>query len=137
MNDVRRRTLVICDDDAPTRLVLARMTRRRYRVLEAADGPAALALIAAEKPEFMLLDLSMPGMDGLETLRRARQAHPALAVTMLTGVSDVDMANKALALGARCYVTKPLDCPAAELWRLIESTPPSERGWRVEGEQPL
>lgn len=129
-----RRTLIVCDDDAPTRSLLVRMTRRRYRVLEAAEGPAALALVAAERPEFMLLDLSMPGMDGLETLRRARQLSPALAVTMLTGVSDLDMARKALALGARCYVTKPLDCSEAELWRLIESAPnPTERGWRVEG----
>lgn len=132
-----RRTLVVCDDDAATRRVLAAMTQRRFRVLEAGDGPTALALIEREKPEFMLLDLSMPGLDGLEVLARARRLDPTLAVTMLTGVSDLDMARKALALGARSYVTKPLDCTEAELWRLIESAPgPMERGWRVEGQPP-
>jgi DNA-binding NarL/FixJ family response regulator len=90
----------------------------RLRVAGSArDGAEALALVEREQPDVVLMDISMPVMDGLEATRRIVAAHPDVAVLMLTGSNarlDVDRARKA---GAAGYVTK--DRIAAELIEAI------------------
>lgn len=78
-------------------------------VLTAATGEEALSLAAAERPRLMLLDMTMPGMSGLEVLKAVRVSAPAMTVIMLTGQVDVELARRALTLGAAEYVTKPFD----------------------------
>ncbi|NNN05844.1 MAG: response regulator [Elusimicrobia bacterium] len=73
--------ILIVDDDADVRAVLAATLRPIFRIVEAADGATALDLIAHEQPRLLLLDVSMPGLGGLEVLRkaRARAIHPCLS----------------------------------------------------------
>lgn len=126
--------VLVVDDDADVRLVLAGILRPVAEVVEAKDGEEALSLLAREKPGLMLLDLTMPGVGGLEVLERARSVAPGLLVVMLTGERDLATARAALDAGARAFITKPFDpeIVLAEVRRLIEDRPsPGGAPWRV------
>ncbi|MDE2140784.1 MAG: response regulator [Elusimicrobia bacterium] len=101
--------LLIVDDDADIRRVLRGILTPLGTVLEAAGGAEALILVRDEKPSLMLLDVSMPVMDGLTVLTDALSIDPKLIVLMLTGELDLNTARRALDAGARAYVTKPFD----------------------------
>jgi DNA-binding NarL/FixJ family response regulator len=86
---------------------------------EAADGAAALREVAAREPDVVLMDLSMPGVDGVEATRRIMAEHPGVKVVVLTSFSDRDRVNDALAAGAVGYQLK--DCEPAELIGAVRS----------------
>jgi CheY-like chemotaxis protein len=130
------RTLLIVDDDADLRAVLRRLLEPLGRIVEAADGAEALLLVKAERPALMLLDVSMPGLDGLTVLEDALSINPKLLVVMLTGEMDLHVARRALTSGAREYVTKPFDPRAlsGEIERLLresEELRSPDRPWRL------
>jgi len=107
-------TLLVVDDNEANRDMLTRrLERRGYRVLKAEDGPSALALIAAEPVDLVLLDIEMPGLSGLDVLREVRQTHTGLQlpILMATARSDSTDVVEALEAGANDYVVKPLDFP--------------------------
>ncbi len=95
-------------DDDPTvaEVVAGYLTRAGHTVDRAADGPAALAQAAARRPDLVVLDLMLPGMDGLEVCRRMRE-HGPVPVIMLTARGDEDDRILGLEVGADDYVTKP------------------------------
>ena len=113
--------ILIVDDGADFRTLLAIALAPLAEIVEAADGPEALRKIASDKPKLMLLDVSMPEMGGLAVLKKARALDPKLVVVMLTGESDLSVAKKAVELGARAFITKPFDVDAVlgELRRLL------------------
>ncbi|MGB8400276.1 putative bifunctional diguanylate cyclase/phosphodiesterase [Bradyrhizobium sp.] len=111
-----RPRLLIVDDIGDNRSVLTRRFQRRgFEVVEAESGLAAIELINKEPFDLVLLDVMMPGIDGIETLRRIRsQKSPsALPVIMVTAKSESDNIVDALDLGANDYVTKPVDFAVA------------------------
>ncbi len=104
--------LLVVDDDANNRIALARrLTQQGYEVETASDGPHALARIPDGRYDLVLLDQMMPGMDGIEVLRRLRQTYSQseLPVIMVTGVDESQTVVEALRLGANDYVVKPVD----------------------------
>lgn len=103
-----RHKIIIADDEESIRLLLRRIFSDHI-VLAAADGQAALRLIAAESPSVVLLDLNMPLMSGLEVLYALKNTDSAPLVIVLTGNDDLDSARKALELGAISYITKPFE----------------------------
>jgi diguanylate cyclase (GGDEF)-like protein/PAS domain S-box-containing protein len=108
--------LLIVDDDEANRDMLGRrLARAGFRVSVASDGGEALARIAQEDYSLILLDKSMPGMNGIDVLRRIRQSWgPArLPVVMATAETLSQSVVEALALGANDYITKPIDFPVA------------------------
>jgi signal transduction histidine kinase len=108
--------LLIVDDVFDNREVLARRFRNRgFHISEAAGGLEALELIAREAFDLVLLDWMMPDIDGLEVLRRIREARTAaeLPVIMVTAKSLSENVVEALRLGANDYVTKPVDFEVA------------------------
>ncbi len=130
--------ILVVDDDADQRRTIHLALEALCEVLEASNGREALAVINAERPCALLLDIGMPEMGGLAVLRAAHDLSPAMAVIMLTGEMDLEVARSALELGARSYVTKPFDVGQlrAEVKRLLE---PKEGGdharpWRIAGE---
>jgi DNA-binding NtrC family response regulator len=129
--------LLIVDDEDDMRRLLRRILAPVCDVIEAADGLDALSALRREKPRLMLVDITMPEMDGLAVLEAAQRISPATAVVMLTGDADVATAVAALDAGARAYITKPFD-PGylrEEIVRLLE--PPAKAGdapWQTRGE---
>jgi two-component system response regulator CpxR len=73
------------------------------------DGREALSLLEKEEPEIMVLDLKMPGIDGLEVLRRVKEEHPKVEVIVMTGQGSESDKDKCLKLGAFAYLEKPVD----------------------------
>jgi diguanylate cyclase (GGDEF)-like protein len=109
-------TLLVVDDDAMNRDALSRrLSRTGYTVLTAESGADALAIINAHRVDAVLLDVMMPGMSGLETLRHLRQSRSVseLPVIMVTAKDGSDDVVEALDLGANDYVTKPIDYAVA------------------------
>ena len=127
--------ILIVDDDADLRSVLAAVLRPFFSILEASNGPAALEVVKREHPRLALVDMSMPGMDGLEVLAAAKTLDPGLIVVMLTSERDLEVAARALKLGATEYVTKPFDAEyiRAEVIRLTGASGESLDGkpWKV------
>lgn len=104
--------LLLVDDELDLLDSLAMVLRRRgMDVSPCADGYRALEAIAAGPFDVVVLDMKMPGIDGLETLRRIRQTHPALPVVLLTGHPSDDLAALGLRQGAAECLMKPLDVP--------------------------
>ncbi|MER6138472.1 response regulator transcription factor [Streptomyces sparsogenes] len=100
------RVLVVEDDRTVAEVVSGYLDRAGYVVDRAEDGPAALAVAAAHWPDLVVLDLMLPGMDGLEVCRRMRGRGP-VPVIMLTARGDEDDRILGLEVGADDYVTKP------------------------------
>ncbi|MFY9954759.1 putative bifunctional diguanylate cyclase/phosphodiesterase [Bradyrhizobium sp.] len=113
--DVRHRLLIVDDVNDNRTLLTRRFERRGFEVVEADSGFAALELIDKEPFDLVLLDVMMPGIDGIETLRRIRRqkSASALPVIMVTAKTGTNHIVDALELGANDYVTKPVDFAVA------------------------
>jgi CheY-like chemotaxis protein len=102
--------VLVVDDELEVRQVLLEfLSSRGYDVTTASGGAEAVAIIETIKPDLVLLDVAMPDMDGVETLKRIVAIEPALAVIMVTANADIGVTSKLLALGAVDYVPKPFD----------------------------
>ncbi|WP_302504256.1 sigma-54-dependent transcriptional regulator [Geoalkalibacter halelectricus] len=103
------KTILIVDDEPNIRLSLEGIFQDEgFRPIFSASGEEALDKIRDENPDLMLLDIWMPGIDGLETLRRAKEQWPDLLVIMMSGHGTIETAVKALKLGAYDFIEKPL-----------------------------
>jgi DNA-binding response OmpR family regulator len=104
--EVRRRALVV-EDEANIREVIAQyLALEGFAVLQAADGIEALRLAARQPPDLVVLDLMLPGVDGLEVCRRLR-SHSAMPILILTARGEESAKLTGFGLGADDYVTKP------------------------------
>lgn len=111
--------VLVVDDEADFReLMVKRLTRKKYGVSGASCGEDALALVKDRIFDVALVDLKMPGMDGLELLRQLRNVSPETEVIILTGHGSTETAVEAMKMGAYDYLTKPVDLQ--ELQVLLE-----------------
>lgn len=100
--------LLIVDDEKDLCEYLKNFFKPRgYDISIATNGQDALSVVKKENPELVLLDINMPGMDGLEVLRRIKSAYPQTKVIMITISDDADTRQKAENLGADEFVKKP------------------------------
>jgi DNA-binding response OmpR family regulator len=99
--------LVVDDDDTVAKVVLDYLARAGHETARAADGRQALQCLDRHVPDLVVLDLMLPGIDGLEVCRRLRVNHPDLPVIMLTALGEEDDRIAGLEVGADDYVTKP------------------------------
>jgi two-component system response regulator HydG len=101
--------IVVADDEASARSGLATLLRDEgYEVFVAEDGHRALTVVQETAPDVLVTDLRMPGLDGIELLRKAREIEPDLVVILVTAFADVETAVRAMQEGAEHYLTKPL-----------------------------
>jgi len=108
------RSVLLVDDDNAFRQVMAgELKRLSYDVTDAGSGEEGLKRIAEKEPDIVLLDLQMPGINGLDTLKAIRESNPGIEVIMLTGHGSIDTAIESIRAGAFDYVVKP--CPLDEL----------------------
>ena len=104
------KSLLLVDDDELLRERMGRaLASRGLMVRTAADGEEAVAAARDSPPDFAVIDLKMPGIGGLETLRRLREVAPAVRAVILTGYGSIANAVEAMQQGAVNYVTKPAD----------------------------
>ena len=109
---LRRPRVVIIDDDTRVASTLGDFVRAmmpQCSVETASNGEAGLAAVRRERPDLVLLDLRMPGIDGVEVVKRVRDIDAGIAVIMITGAGDLADASAALASGAQAYLHKPVD----------------------------
>jgi two-component system response regulator HydG len=107
--DKARPRVVVADDEASARSGLGTLLRDEgFDVILAEDGATALARVQESAPDILVTDLRMPGMDGIELLRRAREVDPELIVVLMTAFAEVETAVRAMQEGAEHYLTKPL-----------------------------
>src|ERR1700683_2449246 len=115
--------VLVAEDERAARISLtALLEAAGLRVIHAEDGRTALSLLLQEEPDAALLDIRMPGIDGLEVLRKAREGGSDTAVIIMTAHGDSSAAIEAMKLGAFDYVAKPIDFDALlpQLRRAIE-----------------
>jgi DNA-binding NtrC family response regulator len=108
----RNRVLVVDDDSSLRQVMKMQLEEAGYEVDVAADGAKALATIEEQQPKLVITDLRMPGMDGMELLRRVREGHLETTVIIITAFASIESAVAALKVGAYDYVTKPIDYDA-------------------------
>jgi CheY-like chemotaxis protein len=114
MSETADHTLLVVDDNDDIRdLFVRQLELEGFRAVPASSGPEALQRVSAERPSLILLDVSMPGMSGLEVLARVRETHGPvqLPVVMVTARTESEDVVEALGLGANDYITKPIDLP--------------------------
>ncbi|MFD1397582.1 response regulator [Kroppenstedtia eburnea] len=102
--------VLVVDDQYGIRILLTEVfSREGINIFQAANGKLALEIIRKEKPDLILLDMKMPGMDGLELLRQLKKEQTDAIVIMMTAYGELDMVEEATKLGARAHFTKPFD----------------------------
>ncbi|MED1945760.1 MULTISPECIES: sigma-54 dependent transcriptional regulator [Brevibacillus] len=108
--------ILIVDDEADFRhLLTSRLKRKGYTTLEAPDGISAQKLVTSETIHVILLDLKMPGMDGLAFLQWCKEASPAIQIIVVTGHGTIETAIEAMKRGAYDYLTKPYNLNELEV----------------------
>jgi two-component system nitrogen regulation response regulator NtrX len=101
--------ILIVDDEERIRQSLNGVLRDEgYEVREAKEGAQALKMVETDPPDIILLDIWMPGMDGIETLSRIKEISPQMPVVMISGHANIELAIKAAKLGAYDFIEKPL-----------------------------
>ena len=112
MNEEAHPRVLLVDDEIDFLTSLGqRLELRGLPTLTAANGPDALAILDQEPVDVVVLDVRMPGMDGIEILHRIKDTHPRVEVVMLTGHADLESALEGMRFGFFDYLTKPVQLP--------------------------
>ncbi len=115
MEDKMKAKILIVDDEKEACQDISCMLRMRgYETFTSNSSAEALSKLLSEKPDLILLDIHMPGIDGIECLKQIKKLSKDILVIMVTCVTDIDIAKKALELGAVDYLVKPVALDALE-----------------------
>lgn len=102
--------LLVVDDQFGIRVLLKEVFEKDgYETFDASNGKLALSIIEKEKPDLILLDMKIPGMDGIEILREIQNRQIQVNVIMMTAYGELEMINEAKSLGAMTHFSKPFD----------------------------
>jgi DNA-binding NtrC family response regulator len=105
----KMRVLIVDDDESMAKYLSAYLTRRNFEVTNAGSGEEAIRMFRVYDPHLVLLDMAMPGMNGIDTLERMKQIKPEVSVIMLSANSNPELIFKASKLGADDYIGKPFE----------------------------
>ncbi len=106
---LQAKVLLVDDEREFVEALSERLQMRDYSSAAVYGGEEALSIVEEDEPDVMVLDLKMPGIDGMEVLRRVKEKHPNIEVIVLTGQGSKDVANLCMELGACAYLEKPVD----------------------------
>ena len=115
-------SILLVDDEAHIRKFMSLLLRHLgiTRIFEAPNGASALEVYKAERPDLVMLDVNMPQMDGIETLKALKELDPDCVVVMLTSLANRQTIDQAVALGAANYIRK--DAPPEDIGRALADT---------------
>ncbi|MBI5550833.1 MAG: response regulator [Desulfobacterales bacterium] len=103
------KALFVDDETEYLQTAIKRMKKRGMNIIGVSSGPEALAILAEQKMDVVVMDMRMPGMDGIQALREVKQLYPLVEVIMLTGHASMEAAIQGMELGAFDYLMKPID----------------------------
>ena len=106
---MKRQILIVDDEEIVVQSCLRMLSDDKYQVDTANNGLDALVKIGEHDYDMLILDIKMPKMNGIEVLQRVKETHPDIDVIMITGLSEIETAVKAMKLGAFDYLPKPFD----------------------------
>lgn len=107
---MKDKKILIVDDQFGIRILLTEILQKDgYTLFQASNGIQALSIVEEHEPDLVLLDMKIPGMDGLEILRRIKEIRPSTEVMMMTAYGELNMINEAIRLGAEKHFSKPFD----------------------------
>src|SRR5213082_3785216 len=121
--------ILVIDDEMGPRESLRMLLKPNYNVHTADCVEAGLKMLKEKQPDTIVMDIRMPGMTGIEGLRKIREIDPHVAVIMLTGFGALETAKEALRLGANDYISKPFD--AREMREVISRNVARTRAHRT------
>ena len=132
------RVLLVDDEVEFLDTLLKRMRKRQVEVAGVYSGEEALRYLESSPVDVVVLDVKMPGMDGIDALRAIKERHPLVEVIMLTGHANVEVAIQGMELGAFDYLMKPMDIDGSSTRSRTPARKKgctkrecsSERGWR-------
>ncbi len=101
--------LLVDDEKEFLETLIKRLKKRKLNAMGAQSGEEALSVLSREAVDVVVLDMKMPGMDGLETLKAIKKALPLVEVIMLTGHANMEVAMQGMELGAFDYLMKPME----------------------------
>lgn len=102
--------VLIVDDQYGIRILLKEVLQKEgYETFLAANGMQAVEIVSEQKPDLVLLDMKIPGMDGIEILRKMKEVDPEIRVLIMTAYGELDMLKEATNLGALTHFSKPFD----------------------------
>lgn len=102
--------ILIVDDQFGIRILLNEVFQKEgYKTFQAANGNQALEIVTRESPNLVLLDMKIPGMDGIEILKRMKKLNQDIRVIIMTAYGELDMIQEAKDLGALTHFAKPFD----------------------------
>lgn len=102
--------ILIVDDQFGIRILLNEVFKKEgYETFQAANGIQAIDVVNKHNPDLVLLDMKIPGMDGIEILKRVKNINPNISVIIMTAYGELDMIQEAKDLGALTHFSKPFD----------------------------
>jgi len=104
-----QKVLIVVDQYGIRVLLFEVFGKEGYQTFQAANGKQALDIVVNESPDLVILDMKIPGMDGLEILKEIKKIAPDTKVIMMTAYGELDMIKEATELGALTHFTKPFD----------------------------
>ncbi|CDN42610.1 MULTISPECIES: response regulator [Paenibacillus] len=105
----KKKVLIVDDQNGIRVLLMEVFTSEGYTTFQASNGKLALDIVRNENPDLVLLDMKIPGMDGLEILKHVKTINRSIKVIMMTAYGELDMIKEATDLGAVMHFTKPFD----------------------------
>jgi two-component system response regulator (stage 0 sporulation protein F) len=106
---VKQKLLIVDDQNGIRVLLMEVFGSEGYETYQASNGKLALEIVKKDRPDLVLLDMKIPGMDGLEILKHIKKMDSTIKVIMMTAYGELDMINEATELGALMHFTKPFD----------------------------
>ncbi len=105
----QKKVLIVDDQNGIRILLMEVFSSEGYTTFQASNGKLALEIVKKESPDLVLLDMKIPGMDGLEILKHVKAINRDIKVIMMTAYGELDMIKEATDLGALMHFTKPFD----------------------------
>lgn len=105
----KNKVLIVDDQNGIRVLLLEVFSSEGYTTFQASNGKLALEIVRKESPDLVLLDMKIPGMDGLEILKHIKSMNKEIKVIMMTAYGELDMIKESTELGALMHFTKPFD----------------------------
>ena len=110
--ELKAKVLLVDDEEDFLKTLAERLETRGLKVTTASNGESALAFVEGQEYDLIVLDLAMPGLDGLETLKRIKARQPDAEIIMLSGQGSIKTSIEAMKLGACDFLQKPVDITA-------------------------